>query len=122
MEKFGCVTPFGYNKTNICTNSTLAKKAHDYFDHTFKSYSDNCLKPCTYFLIDAIKIDEYNRTDKETAYLQLSFQEYVKVTTAFYNYLTLSMIAEIGGYVGLFLGVSFYQVTDVLNALINRVK
>ena len=122
MEKFGCVTPFGYNKTNICTNTTLAKKAHEYYEQSFKTYSENCLNPCTYFLIDAIKLDAFNRTDKDTAYLQLSFQEYIKVTTAFYNYLTLSMIAEIGGYVGLFLGVSFYQITDVLNAMINRVK
>ena len=85
MEKFGCVTPFGYNKTNICTNTTLAKKAHEYYEQSFKTYSENCLNPCTYFLIDAIKLDAFNRTDKDTAYLQLSFQEYIKVTTAFYN-------------------------------------
>ena len=121
MKKFGCVTPYGYNKTNICTNATLAEKAYDYFDFTFKTYTNNCLNPCTFFLIDAIKIDEDNWTE-DSAYLQLSFQEYVKVTEAFYNYLTLSMIAEIGGYVGLFLGVSFYQITDVLNALISRMK
>ena len=122
MEKFGCVTPFGYNKTNICTNTTLAKKAHEYYEQSFKTYSENCLNPCTYFLIDAIKLDAFNRTDKDKDYIQLFFSEYIKVNTAFYNYLTLSMIAEIGGYVGLFLGVSFYQITDVLNAMINRVK
>ena len=121
MEKFGCVTPFGYNKNNICTNSTLAKQANEYLEKTFKTYSDNCLNPCNYFLINAIKMSEVNRT-KPYAILRLSFNEYIKTTTSYYSYLTLSMVAEIGGYVGLFLGVSLYQTTDILNAIRSRLN
>ena len=120
MKKFGCVTPFGYNKTNICTNSTLAKQAFDYYYKTLSRFSDNCLNPCNYFLINAIKLSEVKYFRK--AYLKLSFNEYIKTTTSYYSYLTLSMVAEIGGYVGLFLGVSLYQTTDILDAIKNRMN
>ena len=124
MKKFGCVTPFGYNKSNICTNSTLAKQAIDYYTKEFKSLSDNCLNPCNYFIINAIKLREDKKIfgKNHYAYVQLSFNEYIKTTTSYYSYLTLSMVAEIGGYVGLFLGVSLYQTTDILDAIKNRMN
>ena len=121
MDKFGCVTPFGYDKTNICTNSTRAKQAYDYFENSFKSFSMNCLNPCNYFLIDWKKTSEYNQSTP-FATVRLSFNEYIKKTTSHYSYLTLSLVAEIGGYVGLFLGVSLYQTTDILNSIKSRIN
>ena len=116
MDKFGCVTPFGYNKTNICTNSTLAKQAFNYFYESYKKHTVNCLNPCNQFLLYMSKISESNRTSPY-ATVRLMFNEYIKTTTSYYSYLTLSLIAEIGGYVGLFLGVSLYQTTDIINAI-----
>ena len=37
----------------------------------------------------------------------------VQETVAYYSYDDLSFIAEIGGYVGLFLGASIYQTADL---------
>ena len=43
----------------------------------------------------------------------LTFDEKVHETVAYYSYDDLSFIAEIGGYVGLFLGASVYQTADL---------
>ena len=43
----------------------------------------------------------------------LAFDEKVHETVAYYSYDDLSFIAEIGGYVGLFLGASVYQTADL---------
>ncbi len=45
----------------------------------------------------------------------------VKKTTEYFLYSPLSMIAEIGGYVGLLLGISLFNVSSVNNAIIDYV-
>ena len=47
----------------------------------------------------------------------LNFNEQVHETDAYYSYDGLSFIAEIGGFVGLFLGASIYQTADLFQFL-----
>ena len=47
--------------------------------------------------------------------------EHIKVTDEQYLYSGLSLIAEIGGYVGLFLGVSVNQIIDLADVLITKI-
>jgi hypothetical protein len=74
-------------------------------------------------MIRAIKTEEGVQTfhwqGKKTAKMYIKMQEQIKVTTTHYIYSELSLIAEIGGYVGLFLGVSIYQFTAVIESAIN---
>ena len=56
------------------------------------------------------------------AHLHIDFEENVKKTTAVYLYNSLSLIAEIGGHVGLFLGFSVYQVTNIFDYLISKAE
>ena len=44
----------------------------------------------------------------------------MKVIKAYYAYPELSFIAEVGGYVGLFLGFSIYQITDGVNFVLGK--
>ena len=50
----------------------------------------------------------------------LIFRRDVKTTREYVLYSSLSMIAEVGGYVGLLLGISLFKLADVMNALIER--
>ena len=43
----------------------------------------------------------------------------IKTTTEYFLYSILSMVAEIGGYVGLLLGVSLFKIADVNNVFID---
>ena len=51
----------------------------------------------------------------------MNFKRNIKVTEAQYLYSGLSLIAEVGGYVGLFLGVSVNQVTILVDKLFGYV-
>ena len=50
------------------------------------------------------------------------FKENIKVTKAYHIYSGLSLVAEIGGYVGLFLGVSINQITYLFDVFVQNIK
>ena len=50
------------------------------------------------------------------------FEENIKVTRDYYIYTKINLIAEIGGYVGLFLGVSVNQLTNLIDFIVAKVK
>ena len=78
----------------------------------------SCLEPCTYISVKIIKASELEKVGEEEAGVALlHFNEQVNETVAYYSYDELSFIAEIGGYVGLFLGASIYQTADLFQFL-----
>lgn len=52
--------------------------------------------------------------------LEILLQSIQEVTEAYYNYLFISLVAEFGGYVGLFLGVAIIQAGPVAASLVGR--
>ena len=57
-----------------------------------------------------------NGPDNE-AYIKLYTKSTAKVKKMVYDYTVLSLIAEIGGYTGLLLGVSVLNLTSVVNSV-----
>ena len=58
----------------------------------------------------------------KTSVLKVSFKENIKVTTGYYLYSGLSLVAEVGGYVGLFLGVSVNQISNLFECILNNMN
>ena len=75
-----------------------------------------CKNPCTFLISRAITTQDASNTI-DFGLLILNFKRNIKVTEAQYLYSELSLIAEVGGYVGLFLGVSVNQVTILVDKL-----
>ena len=48
------------------------------------------------------------------------FNDLVQVSYDQYSYIWLNLVAEVGGYVGLFLGFSVFQLTDLMDVLLQR--
>ena len=120
LAKFGCTTPFGPNKDNICTNITIAKKAFNFYQDSINTQkSRTCPVPCKTYRIRAIK--RYERSKGYTR-LVLNLNENVLVSEEVFLYSGLSLIAEVGSYIGLFLGVSVNQVSTLLEALYDKAK
>ena len=125
LEMIGCVTPFGITKENICQDEQVAKRAFQLYNEFRNHYGDlknvSCLEPCSYMNIKIMKAYETKgfkvRVDKGQGLVLLSFNGWVHETVAYYSYDELSFIAEIGGYVGLFLGASIYQTADLFQFL-----
>ena len=119
-RQLGCTTPFTKFKDNICKNQSIGLKAQDLLWEYDQSTNKSCKFPCKTLVIRYSKEDEIPEKPepvdgKEVAILKLKFEDTIKKIQGYYLYSFLSLIAEIGGYVGLFLGVSFYQITEIVD-------
>ena len=125
MSQFGCTTPWGPNKDHICTNETIGKLVQQnymallYFKNV-TDFDETCPRPCTIMkLRPGLAKTSFQKYISKTASasLHVKLQDLITVTDDQYAYTWLSLVAEVGGYVGLFLGFSVYQVTDVIDGL-----
>ena len=116
LKTIGCVTPFGITKDKICRNKQDSKKAFQlylkYRDDELAIRNLPCFEPCSYMEVKLIRGSESEAKNGKENFL-LAFDEKVHETVAYYSYDDLSFIAEIGGYVGLFLGASVHQTADL---------
>ena len=118
MEKFGCTSPYFASKENICTNITHSREVIKILDQAKRIFGKRCLHPCKYLQAQFILTEEagymYKCKGRKCSRIELNFQAVTKKTTAFYSYDTLSLFAEVGGYLGLLLGYSVYNLTDII--------
>ena len=77
---------------------------------------EGCHYPCSYFIVST-KLDNKNKESSGRSYVGLNFEQLIQVTKSHSTYSELSLIAEIGGYVGLFLGISVNQIPYLLDVL-----
>ena len=122
MEKFGCTSlgHFDY-LNNICTDEHTGKPAFEMFDRLDddEHYIPECPYPCDSLKL-LLTITELRGDDQ--SHFQAKFGQYIKVTEAYYSYTELELIAEFGGYVGLFLGISVFDINQVFTTLMNIFK
>ena len=127
LKQFGCTSPFGQNKTQICKAGEKALNVTQIYKnglYNTETYGE-CLNPCSFFtftltdLIDYVSKEGFGNADTS---LELNFEKIIKVTKGYYAYSELSLIAEIGGYVGLFLGVSVNQITNLIEYLVLKIQ
>ena len=121
----GCTTPFVRNKTNICVDPDKAKKAleiqSDIFDGDSSILGNACPKSCLHVKSSFGRQESYDRENDENyvpGALKIYCQHDIKVSKSYWSYSGLSLLAEVGGYVGLFLGISVQQVSNVLEKLL----
>ena len=116
MEKVGCTVPFFNKRKHVCTNPEIAAKALEIYHQNSHSFDKNCPKPCNYLKAFMIPIDHTPRHQLRGAILNFGNDD-IQVTEAYPDYGELSMFADIGGYVGMFLGLSVSQLASLSNYL-----
>ena len=121
MESIGCTTPFGVNINNICSDQNKSMRAQDLFiklvDKKFRI--KECPYPCTIVrsLIKSGAPRPSNTNGLANKYVHLNFDKFIKVTKARYSYTELELLAEFGGYVGLFLGLSVFSIHQLFDVV-----
>ena len=111
MKTLGCTTPYGRNKSLACKDKCLAEKAVDIFTEiSWSEHNEFCPQSCKYFMISKSN-ERQSKTENNATYITLSFTKFIRVSKSDYSYQGLELIAEVGGYVGLFLGISINQLT-----------
>ena len=112
MELFGCVPPsLGNYGIPICANSSL-------YSMPEVDKMIDCPQPCTIFKMQP-RITSY-AIDEQIGALDIRFPEKTTISTDQYSYTWLNLVAEVGGYVGLFLGYSVYQMTDLVDIFLQK--
>ena len=123
MSKFGCSVPYGDSIENICTDQNKSNLAMKLFkQHRSKHFhipSKICPFPCKFTKIFFSSKSKLNL--KKTTRLYLIFNKFVSLSKARYAYRELELLAEFGGYVGLFLGISVFSLSEALEKLVNTI-
>ena len=103
LEYFGCTSPYGPNKTKICPNSDIGLNVTKLYEDTIEKHNFTCLNPCSFLSINAMKTKDncFTAWSQKKSYINILFQETIKVTTGYYLYNGLTLFAQIGGYIGL---------------------
>ena len=123
---FGCTVPFhppiqlelDHQDVKICDNATNGKSAYENWKD---SKTGSLVSPdetlCAWFdiFLGLPFIDDDGNNPSE-AYIRLYIKSKIKVKSIVIYYDSTTLAAEIGGYVGMFLGVSFVDIAILVNS------
>lgn len=121
LSMFGCTTPFGLVMEHICKDVNQSKKALEFY---YNVYNDRFNIPTCPYPCSSLKVKFMNKADSGSSSLlllpkgTLQFDKFVKVTKSYMAYTELELIAECGGYVGLFLGISVFHLREAFNMIL----
>ena len=94
IAKFECTAPIGRNKSQICTDSIMAKQVEAFqFNIESQNKTEDCPLPCKTYVIQISKIKE---TGEFSTRIVLRFSEDVVMTDERFGYEFLSLMAEVG--------------------------
>ena len=127
MNEIGCISPYSLFVENsselvICTNPDKALKAATLFQNlanlNLTEQNRRCPKPCKRLksIVGGTSVSDVDGY----GYLEVRFQMEIKVSRSQISYGTLELMAEVGGYFGLFLGVSVNQLSSFIKKCIVR--
>ena len=121
-KELGCTTPFIPDKSNICIEENKKDEAKSiFFDITRYNQTKAkklCPKPCQQYIISFNK-EERNISLFFTT-IEMQFPKYIRVSSSYYSYTILELLAEVGGYFGLFLGVFIIQISGLMEILMAK--
>ena len=113
IKLFGCIPPaLGDYGLPTCKDGSKypMSEINDLID---------CPQPCAKYTMRVRS--EYDLIlDDDVTNIKIIFKEMITVSYDQYSYIWLNLVAEVGGYVGLFLGFSVFQMTDLMDVLLQR--
>ena len=125
-QEVGCLVPYidrSTTETGICTNSTRATVAREIFEakkefydvYSFEKVPLPCLQVTVEPRVLQQSLDWYNNT-----HIDVKFTKESKFIVQEPAYTFLTFICEVGGIVGLMLGVSVNQIGSLLDIFLEK--
>ena len=121
LENLGCVSPIRTNRYHTSPrcllNKTVNKIYQEYKDRTL---NEICKLDCSFMsvIFDRSDINE-NYINGNGSYAKLYIKNNVKVSQSIIDYSAISLMAEVGGYLGLLLGTSLFDITYLIDVIID---
>ena len=120
---FGCVLTEYYNLEYPICSTKIWKMVYANLTTLTKSAFEDCGKSCVDSVIlfgfpSERKIDigiKQDRIRQNKTYVHFKIFPTAQIQKSIYSYDFVSMIAEIGGYTGLLLGISVLDISKILN-------
>ena len=116
MEKYGCVIPTLTNQPNE-TSCNMNKEMIKEFWILLGNIA-NCTIPCADMVVTFPPYGSDSGSQNE-AFVKFYLKNIIRIQSSFWSYTPINLLAEIGGYVGLLLGMSLLDVTKVISWLLN---
>ena len=110
------------NKSAICLEQKNGRKAYTIAYNKLTKKTEKyktCPKACTYMGITLGSKSTNMRIG--SGRIVLKFEQYIQVSISSFTYGWLELLAEVGGYFGLFLGVSINQILSLSKHLLSTV-
>ena len=106
----------------ICNNSNLGMKAYENYDEALRIGPQiPKYKPCSSMDVvlglPLIALDQ----DGNEAFIRFYFKSHVKVKSIILYYDFASLVADLGGYIGMLLGISLIDLTLKFNSILVKV-
>ena len=122
MDLYNCIPPsLGNYGLPICENGTSTTEPIGLpaFMEEIDQLID-CARPCRMFKMRTRTFKYESLYAGYDTLIEMKFPELITITNDQYSYSWLNLLAEVGGYVGLFLGFSVFQVIDLMDHLLQR--
>ena len=125
---FGCVLTEYYNLEYPICSTKIWKMIYANLTTLTKSAFEDCGKSCVDSVIlfgfpSERKIDigiKQDRIRQNKTYVHFKIFPTAQIQKSIYSYDFVSMIAEIGGYTGLLLGISVLDISKIFNNYLNN--
>ena len=97
-----CTVPWIFDNGNICKKFSDIRKAFKISWTRITNQQKDCLSPCHATLVNVGAKNKFKQYDQDFARMDVYFASHVMQSKEHYHYTALKMLAQIGGYVGLF--------------------
>ena len=114
-----CTVPWVLDNKKICTKPQDINTAFWIAWNRVTNQKKDCLPPCNQLLVDVGSKEQTPLRSNKTSQLLLYFPPRLLKSTEHYLYTILTLLAEIGGYMGLLLGYSLFNFATLVNELLD---
>ena len=121
LNELNCTVPWLPNRQNVCAKESDRQRSFLLYQNHRRNQQGICPSPCAFtnvFFGPPVE-EEFKGADFKSR-LIVYFRRDVKVTKEYYLVSEISTIAEIGGYASLLLGFSLYNLTDVMDHMVEQ--
>ena len=116
LESYDCVFPHLTNNSNA--TNCIVEKTHKltWFKVLMKHLHDFCPAPCETMKVNFAGHDNSHEGGHENeTYVKFYIKDQIQVKKSHFRYSEVSLLAEVGGYVGLLLGVSLMDIASLFD-------